>query len=213
MRHGLWNRLALILALTATTMSAVAEERPVDFDRDIAPILSTHCLRCHGTLAPEAGLDLTDPAKATSMLESGVRAIAPGDPGGSEMLRRLAASLDEGRMPPVGEPLDEAAIASLRRWIAGGAPWPSHWAYRPIESSPPPDVADANVASSSANPIDGFIQKRLLDNGLHPSPPADRRTWLRRVTFDLTGLPPTPDELATFKADTSPDAFERVVDR
>ncbi len=124
-------------------------------------------------------------------------------------------------MPPQGERLSSAEQARLREWIAAGAPWPGHWAYRALEAPPVPDLADAKfpgTASFDARswalaPIDRFVARELVERGLSPSPEADRRTLLRRVSLDLTGLPPTYEQTQAFLADTAPDAYERVVDR
>ena len=201
-----------IALLVNSASGAAGQGEHLEFDRDVWPILSVHCLRCHSAVGPEAGLDLTEPGKATSELESGERAIVPGDPEASELLRRISAGEGE-RMPPDGEPLSPDEINTLRLWITQGATWPPHWAYRPLERRSPPAPETAEDASWVRNPIDAFVLQRLRERSLEPSPPADKRTWLRRVTFDLTGLPPTPDELTLFLADDSPDCFERAADR
>jgi hypothetical protein len=210
----------------------------VRFERDVLPILTQRCASCHGRSEPEAGLSFADFASATKELESGRRAIVPGKPDESELLRRVAASDEGERMPAKGPPLSAAEIDVLRRWIAGGADWPAHWAYRPLVAPPLPlegvqgsgfgvevqsgtpvvrrgscDPADALDRRFPDGPIDSFIRAALEERGLAPSPRADKRTLLRRVSFDLVGLPPTPEELEAFQADDSPDAYERVVDR
>jgi len=205
--------VALVAGLAGPGRGVGGESGPVLFDRDVAPILSAHCVRCHGAAGPEAGLDLTSPMQATTELESGARAIVAGDPTGSELMRRIVAGDSDGRMPPEGAPLTADEIETLRRWIAAGADWPPHWAYRPLRETAVPPVVSDREDNWSRSPVDRYLLAELQRRGLNPSPEADRRTWLRRVTFDLTGLPPTPEELAAFEADRSPLAFERVVDR
>ncbi len=192
---------------------AEGQVRRIDFDRDVAPILSATCFKCHGAVGPESGLDLTNLEHATAELESGERAIVPGDSSASELLRRISADKLDGRMPPVGEPLSQEQIEVFRRWIAEGANWPPHWAYRPIRRPTAPASSNADDTAWESTPIDRFVLARLRESELGPSPPADKRTWLRRVTFDLVGLPPTPEELRDFLADDSPSAYDRVADR
>jgi hypothetical protein len=210
-REGFLFRAFVCSALLPLAASSAATA--ADFDRDVRPILSTRCLRCHAAVGPEAGLDLTSSEKANAALESGNRAIVPGDPAASELLRRVSATDPDERMPPIGDPLTPAEVETLRGWIAEGAPWPPHWAYRPLRRPEAPVVTTSPEAEWARTPIDRFILKELRAHGLSPSGPADKRTWLRRVTFDLTGLPPTPEELAAFLADDSPEAFDKVADR
>jgi hypothetical protein len=147
-----------------------------------------------------------------AVLRSGGRALVPGDPGASLLLARVRGDGGGRRMPPpgAGPRLSAADVETLHRWIEQGAEWPEHWAYRPPRRPPVPAVRDAAWAR---NPIDRFILARLELEGLRPSPEADRTTLIRRVTLDLTGLPPTPAEVDAFLADPSPDAYERLVDR
>jgi hypothetical protein len=196
-------------AFAAVAMSA--EPRGVRFDRDIQPILAGRCWKCHGRDKAEAGLRLSDRTTATATKDSGARAIVPGRPEESELLRRVSARDANERMPPEGPPLTAEQIDKLRRWISAGAEWPAHWAYRPLTEPSPPRVRGSNGWVHT--PIDRFILEKLLAHGLAPAPPTDKRTLLRRVYFDLVGLPPTPEELAAFLADDAPDAYERVVDR
>ena len=184
----------------------------VDFDRDIQPILTAKCLHCHGQSEPEAGLRLTSREGAIAGLESGKKAVVPGKSAESELLRRIASSHAAERMPPKGEPLSKKQIAALKEWIESGAPWPEHWAYRPLREFLPPILGEG-LNEGPRTPIDSFVLTELKSRGLTPAITADKRTLLRRVTFDLTGLPPISKELAEFQADTSPDAYERIVDR
>ena len=189
-------------------------EREVDFSRDVRPILSNNCFQCHGpdSETREAGLRFDLREVAVSELKSGVRAIVPGDPGGSAMISRVTnADLEEVMPPPkTGKSLSAEQIETLRAWIEAGAEYRRHWSFEPPVRRPPPTVGDASWCE---NEIDGFILARLEREGLAPSPRATRETLLRRVSLDLTGLPPSPEELDGFLADRSPDAYARAVDR
>jgi len=212
--------VVVLLAIAAT--DAAAE---VDFARDVQPILAGRCLKCHGADVAEAGLRLTDRAAATAALESGSRAILPGRPEDSNLLRRVTAADADERMPPEGPPLSADQVEVLRRWITEGADWPRHWAYRPLTRPPVPvEKLDRGHRSRvipahdpddgwPRTPIDSFVLRKLVAYNLGPSPPADQRTLLRRVYFDLVGLPPTPEEVEAFLADDGAAAYERVVDR
>jgi hypothetical protein len=183
----------------------------VDFSRDVLPILSRNCFSCHGPddHARKAGLRLDTRAGA---LRTSDPVIRPGDPSASELVRRVERPTAAGRMPPAksGRRLTAREIGLLRRWVAEGAAWGGHWAFQAPQRPPLPRVRDG---AWPRNAIDTFILARLETEGLRPAPEADRPTLLRRVTLDLTGLPPTPAELAAFLADTGPDAYGRVVER
>jgi mono/diheme cytochrome c family protein len=197
----------------AKTSAAANRAIGVSFDRDVQPIFSRACIRCHGATEKKGGLGLSDREAAFGELDSGLQAIVPGKPEESELLRRIASDDPSERMPASGEPLSADEISAIRRWIEQGAEWPQHWAYRPLVRPQLPDSAKLASVDWAQTPIDLFILQRLEQHGLAPSPPADKRAWLRRVSFDLIGLPPTPEELAAFLEDESPEAFERVVDR
>jgi len=196
---------------------AAAEDAPhksaVDFARDVLPILSNHCWSCHGPDAAsrQAGLRLDVRAQALKPIE-GVAPIVPGQPHASELMRRIRTDDDDTLMPPPEalKPLSAAQKNILQRWIAAGAPYAGHWAFLPPVRSDAPAVRQTDWPR---NAIDRFILRRLESAGLKPSPAAERSTWLRRVTLDLTGLPPSIQELDVFLADTSPQAESRVVDR
>ncbi|HVW85150.1 MAG TPA: DUF1549 domain-containing protein, partial [Bryobacteraceae bacterium] len=183
---------------------------PVSFDRDIRPIMSDTCFRCHGpdksSRMANMRLDLRD--EATKPLRNGKTPIVPGDPDKSEVVERIFAK-NARIMPPefAHKILTAAQKETIRRWIAEGAKYEGHWAYQPVRRPEPPAVSGAE------NPIDAFLDARLEREGLKPSPEADRRTLLRRVSLDLTGLPPTPEEVAAFQKDRSPDAWAKVVGR
>ncbi|MFN0017453.1 MAG: PSD1 and planctomycete cytochrome C domain-containing protein [Pirellulaceae bacterium] len=208
----LFRHPACLLLMAAVWLAFVS---PIlgaaDFDRDIQPLLTAKCLQCHGQSEPEAGLRLTSREGAVAGLESGKKAIVPGKSAESELIRRVSSSDAAERMPPKGEPLNPKQIADLKAWIDAGAAWPEHWAYRPLVFLPFP--LGEGRGEGLATPIDSFILAEIKSRGLIPAAAADKRTLLRRVTFDLTGLPPSPQELAAFQADAFPDAYERIVDR
>lgn len=184
----------------------------IDFNRDVRPILSDKCFFCHGPDAAsrEADLRLDDEGVAKED-RGGYAAIVPGDPDSSEMLRRVLSEDEYEVMPPpeTGKHVSTEEAAILRRWIEAGAPWALPWAYVPPRETPPP----ASDGSWSENWIDDYLLARLQREGLQPAPDADRVTLIRRLSFDLTGLPPTPEEVAQFAGDDSPEAYLRLVDR
>ena len=187
---------------------ATSASAAVSFNRDIRPIVSETCFRCHGPdkSSRMAGMRLDIRDEALKPTADGTIPIVPGDPEKSGIIQRIFATNARVMPPPyIHKELTPAQKQTMRQWVAEGAKYEGHWAYQPIERATP--------AIATANPIDAFIQDRLAREGLKPSPEADRRTLLRRVTLDLTGLPPTPEEVAVFLKDTSPAAYEKVVDR
>jgi len=186
----------------------------IDFSRDIRPILSDKCFACHGPDAPnnKSPLRFDTEAHAFADLGGGRRAIIRGNPEQSELVRRITAEEEGLRMPPVysTHKLTKQEIERLTRWIAQGAQWQRHWAF----SAPlrPPLPAVKNKAWPS-NGIDAFVLAKLEEEGLKPAAEADRATLIRRLSFDLTGLPPTPREIDDFLTDPTPGAYEKVVDR
>lgn len=208
------------LLLARSHVSHASEPQPIDFQRDIWPILTARCNGCHGENAQEGQLRLD--AKAIA-LRGGISgpAIAPGDAQASVLLARISGADDGERMPLDDDPLADQQIALLRRWIESGANWPDaigsaaqelepHWAYIPPVKAATPEVSQPDWVAS---PIDAFVLARLDRAGLAPSPPADRATLLRRLSLDLLGIPPTLEQLDAFLADASPDAYERAVDQ
>jgi hypothetical protein len=193
---------------------SAAPTHAVDYNRDIRPILSNNCFKCHGPDATErqAGLRLDIRAEALKPAESGRRAIVPGKPESSMLVRRIFATTDSRRMPPPesNKKLTAAEKELLKRWIEQGAEYQKHWAFQPPKRPPLPNVTNT---AWPRNAIDHFILARLESDGLRPSPEADKVTLIRRLTLDLTGLPPTPAEVDAFVADTSPKAYEKVVER
>lgn len=186
----------------------------VDFSRDVRPILAGRCFRCHGpdAAARQSGLRLDDRQAATAAAESGRAAIVPGRPEESELVRRIFAEDPSERMPPPESKLtlSDAERETLRRWIAAGASYRGHWSREPLRRPPLPPRAPW---SSQDHPIDRFIDDALRQHGLQPLGQADRYRLIRRVTLDLTGLPPTVEEAEQFVQDAAPDAYERLVDR
>jgi Protein of unknown function (DUF1553)/Protein of unknown function (DUF1549)/Concanavalin A-like lectin/glucanases superfamily/Planctomycete cytochrome C len=204
--------LALAFTLAAPvspTVSAQAPTAPLSFNRDIRPILSNNCFTCHGPDEKQRETKFHFDTREGAFLEEGI--IVPGNSGRSALYRRITHEDSNERMPPFesGHTLTDKQIELLKRWIDEGAKWDTHWAYAaPVRPEPPP-VAKKNWPR---NPIDRFILARIERVGLEPSREADKAALLRRVTYDLTGLPPTPAELDTFLADRSPDAYEKRVD-
>ena len=205
----------LLPMILAAAGSACAEESAqVDFSRDIRPLLSQYCFACHGPdeSSREADLRLDRADAALAELASGTTAVVPGKPEASELLARITSDDPEQRMPPAasGHALNDEQIDRFRHWIAAGAKYDDHWSLRPLTQPPVPPVQNS---ASVRNAIDGFVLARLEQEGVAPSPEADRTTLLRRLSLDLLGLPPQPDEVSVFLSDTSPDAYERLVDR
>ena len=186
----------------------------VDWNWHVRPILSQNCFGCHGSGSQKAGLRLDDEKTAKGDLpeNKGKRAIVPGNPGKSEMFKRILSTDADVRMPPqeTHKTLTPLEIATLQKWVKQGAKYKQHWAYiAPKEGRPERTEWDKQVV----NPIDRYIYAGLKKAGLSPSPEADRETLINRVTLDLTGLPATLAEVDAFVADTSPNAYEKVVDR
>ncbi len=207
-----FNRLALPPTAQADG-PATKEVAKVDFNRDVRPILAENCFACHGQDEKQrkAKLRLDTRAGATAELADTFHAIVPGKPDDSMMLDRLAATVDSQKMPPpkTGKSLTPQQVALLRKWIEQGANYSVHWAFVKPER---PALPEAKNKAWVKNPIDAFILARLEHEGLQPSPEADKPTLIRRVTLDLTGLPPTSEEVDAFIADNTADAYEKVVD-
>lgn len=207
-----WGSLALSPLLAATSPAPGR----IDFTRDIQPILAARCYDCHGVEKAKAGLQLTSRTHALLGGESGAAAITPGDSAKSVLIQRVLTDDENDVMPQKADRLPAAEIALLKRWIDEGAIWPEnvqHWAYTKPVRPTLPGLHSAGPAARNA--IDHFVIARLEREGLSLSPETDRARWLRRVSLDLTGLPPTPEQLAAFLADTrdGDGAYERVVDR
>lgn len=215
MRIG-WYTFSLAAFLSTfypIALSAQEHTRPVDFDRDIRPILSDKCFTCHGPDEQQraSGLRL-DVRESAFAARDGKKAIVPNDLTASLLHQRITSTDADQKMPPEdsGQELSEAEIQLLTRWIQEGAKWTEHWAFLRPEKHELPQLGDQPWCNS---PIDHWVLQRLQQENLKPSAEADRRTLIRRVTLDLTGLPPTQAEVEAFLADNSPAAYETVVDR
>jgi mono/diheme cytochrome c family protein len=207
---------ALFLVFFSTAVGA-----PVDFAREVRPIFEKHCYECHGAKKQKSGLRLDVKVAALKGGDDHGPNIVPGKVKESSLLQMVTSEEKDERMPPKGERLSAAEIATLTAWIEQGAVWPEsadlvkiadprdHWSFQPVANPAPPETRDATWPR---NAIDRFVLVRLEREGLRPAPEADRRAWLRRVSFDLTGLPPSREQLASFLQDTRPDAYECVTD-
>ena len=202
--------VAVVLAVPAAFGS------PVDFARDIKPLFNKHCTACHGGVKQASNLSLVYHSKVLEPAKTGKIPVVPGKPEKSELIARITSTDTDEVMPPPkhGKPLPEKDIALLRDWIQQGAHWDEHWAFMAPRPPPVPKLADASWCKQS---LDAFVLGRLQKEDLKPSPEADAAQWLRRATFDLTGLPPTPEEVNALQAATlksSPDqAYAIAVDR
>jgi mono/diheme cytochrome c family protein len=227
---AIFTMAALALAQCAALASA-PEPSPQDvqfFENKVRPVLVDNCYKCHSHDAPKlkGGLSLEF---RELMLKGGDTgpAIVPGDPDRSLMIKAVRYTDPDLQMPPKDAKLSDQQIADLETWVRMGAPDPrttnsaafanlgrksdrDHWAFKPVKMPPVPDVKDTNWVTT---PVDAFILAKLEEKGMRPSPMADKRTLIRRATFDLTGLAPTLEELNAFLADDSPNAYEKVIDR
>ena len=212
----------LICLIGGWKVSLIADDGTAFFESDVRPVLVEHCHKCHGAKKQEAGLRLDSRAAILKGGENG-SAVVPGKPDKS-LLIRAVRHIGDVTMPPSGK-LTVRQIDALAQWVAMGAPWPAgletshdqlaatwktHWAFQPIINPPLPDVRRPERVQT---PVDRFVLAKLDAAGLALSPKADRRTLIRRVTYDLTGLPPTAGQVDAFVADDSPDAYATLVDR
>lgn len=209
-------------SFTAALLCQPLLAAPVDFTRDVKPIFDAHCISCHGPEKHKSGYRLDSREAALAGGESGEVAIVPSKPEMGSLIRVVDGSDKELFMPPRksdAKPLSSTQIETLRQWIADGARWPEsgvekttnateaekHWSFQPLKRP--------SIPGNEGNPIDAFIHAKLREQGLASSPEAERRTLIRRVTFDLTGLPPTAEEVEAFSADQDPKAYDKLVDR
>ncbi len=216
--------LTLAFALAGGAGARAAEA--VDFSRQVMPILSDACFRCHGPDAGTREADLRlDLREGLFRTKNDVTVVVPGKPEESELFLRISSEHEDEVMPPreSNRQLKPAEIDVLKKWISSGAPWGTHWAFSPPVRPAVPVLQEGGTVRqretvtleprARVNPIDAFVRTKLATLGLKPAAEADRAALLRRVSLDLTGLPPTPAELETFLTDRAPDAYERVVDR
>lgn len=200
---------SLIASTCLFVLAGIAAAQPVDYAREVLPILSENCYHCHGpdedARKAKLRLDTKDGAFA---VKDGMAAIVPHNPSESELVRRITSKDSDEVMPPHDDirKLTPQQVQTLKRWVEQGAGWGEHWAFVPPRA---PKIADAE----SLNPIDALVRVKLRATNMKPAPPADRATLIRRVTLDLTGLPPTPTEIDAFIADGSLNAYEKLVDR
>ena len=216
-----WKSVATILGFILFGMNSLGASQPIDFARDVAPILETHCLRCHSPNNAKGEVSL---ATVADLRENAY--LAAGEPESSYLLHLISFSDGEKpEMPKESEPLSPEQVAIVRGWIEQGAEWPdavvlhepsradkTWWSLQPLTKNDPPDATDSPV-SWRENPIDRFVYSKLAEQGLSPNPPAVRRTLIRRVFYDLVGLPPTPDEVQAFVESDDPLAYEKLLDR
>jgi hypothetical protein len=217
LRHR-WFADSLLAVVAVSTTACLpspvhAAEAPLDFNRDVRPILSDRCFSCHGPDGEDrqAGLRLDLRDAAIAELDSGATAVVPGDPTQSEIVTRITSTDPDVVMPPprFNKPITPAEADILKRWIAAGAEYRGHWAFERVERPTVPEVKDR---AWPRTPIDRFILARLEQERLTPNPEADKVTLARRLSLDLTGLLPAPADVDVFLADTAPDAYERYVD-
>jgi mono/diheme cytochrome c family protein len=200
---------ACLIMLSAGNSSA---DQPIDFARDVAPIFQTHCLRCHGPGKASGDFSIVSADEVFSD-----QWLVAGDPEASQLFTLISG--DQPEMPKAGRPLSQNQVETIRRWIEQGAVWPSEiklqqrskadsswWSLQPVANIPRPE-------GDETNPIDRFVRRKLAAQGLEPSPRADRRTLIRRLYFDLHGLPPAPQAVAEFVSDPDPAAYQKLVDR
>ena len=204
--------LLILVAASATSLSAA--EREVLFNRDIRPILNTSCTGCHGGGKKNAGVSFIYRDEALGVSANGKKIIVPGDPDNSEVIKRITSTDPRYVMPPAqGEhhrdPLKPQDIDLIKEWIRQGAKYEEHWAYIPPKKEP----AETQRKDWGRKPMDAYVLANLEKNKLSPTPEAPKEQWLRRATLDITGLPPTEQELQAFLADQSPDAYEKTTDR
>ncbi len=204
---------ALVLFAWPSGLFAGKDLGGVDFARDIRPLLSDNCFACHGPDAKQRKADLRlDTREGALVYIDGTSAVVPGKPSESELVRRVTTDDEDDLMPPPdsGKKLDATQKALLQRWIAEGAEYELHWSYKPVTRPMPPRVKNGSFI---LNDIDRFVLATLRTKGHEPAREADRRTLIRRLSFDLTGLPPTWEQVRAFVADSSPRAFGKLVDR
>ena len=219
------SALCLILIATPRFAGASDSKAPVDFKKQVAPIFAAHCIKCHGPRKQEGGLRLDHRATALRGGDSG-KLLTPKNAAGSEIIKRITSKDESTRMPPPekgNKALTKTQITLLKRWVDQGANWPKdgkrlvvktdHWAYQPIKEYSPPKLTDATSKRWVRNSIDAFILAKLRKHKLQPSEPADRYTLIKRLYYDLIGLPPAPKDVDAFVSDKSPKAYEKLVDR
>jgi hypothetical protein len=201
--------VAAVLILVAIIAFFVTPKRKIDFNAQVKPIFNKKCISCHGGVRQKADFSLLFRSEALAATKSGKPAIIPGDPGASELIKRITTSDPDERMPYKHDPLSEKEIEILRQWVKEGAKWGDHWAYVPVKEIKIPKTADQNW---NRNGIDNFVLQKLRENGLPHSPVADKATLLRRTSLDLIGIP-APENISTrFLNDSTTNGYEVLID-
>lgn len=198
----------LLVATAAALYFLLPTKSKIDFNAQVKPILNKNCIACHGGVKQQSNFSLLFREEALQKAKSGKYAIVPGDAGKSELVRRIKEKDTEERMPYKHEPLSKEEINILEQWIDEGAVWGTHWAYVPVKNTEAPDLKKAWIK----NDIDKFIYKKLEEEKLQPSAEADKATLLRRLSLDLTGLPPDENVAKKFLDDNSPQSYDKLVD-
>jgi hypothetical protein len=211
--------VSLVLLAVVTIFIFSTSHPPIDFNTQVKPILNAKCITCHGGVKKKSGFSVLFRSEAMGLTESGKRAIIPGDPEHSEMIRRLTLKDPEERMPYKHAPLSESEVAILRDWVKQGAPWGDHWAYVPVKETETPKrtgylwgLIPARSSAWEKNDIDYFINDKLQKENISPSPEASKADLLRRVSLDLTGLPAKTTLSEKFLNSTDNKAYEDLVD-
>jgi mono/diheme cytochrome c family protein len=215
---------AVFAACALPGARAAAPEQIEFFEKQVRPVLADQCYKCHGPEKQKGGLRIDSREALLKGGEDGA-VVVPGKPEESSFIKSIN-HIGDSKMPEKADKLPDAQIAALSEWVKMGVPWPendkpvvtaaqsaakTHWSFQPVANPAVPEIQ--NPKSAIRNPIDAFLLAKLEPAGLGFAPPADKRTLLRRATFDLTGLPPTAEEVAAFESDAAPDAFAKVIDR
>jgi len=212
----------IVAVLLGSLLWNISDKDRIDYNKDVKPILNKHCIGCHGGVKKAGNVSFLFEHEIFEPGKSGKTPVVKGNAHESEMIRRILSDDPDEKMPKEGQPLSDAEISILKQWINEGAQWDIHWAYVPVERPEVPaaksfgnifDLFSFNKKAWPVNPIDNFVLHTMKQNGLSPSPEADPAVLLRRVSLDLTGLPPTDKELNDFLRDQSAEAYEKVVDR
>lgn len=220
--NGILSRLSFLIAALCLALSGTGYGAEIDFEKDVLPVLRRHCIDCHGPDGAEGNLRLDSPREALRGGDSGEPAVVPGNSKASYLIARLLTQDAEQRMPLGAAPLKPEEVETLKRWIDNAAAWadvrkasgreqPEHWSFQPITRPTPP--LDSKHPLDGTHPIDAFISAKLRDKGLTPSSPASRRTLIRRLYLVMHGLPPTPEQVEEFLADSADGAWQRLVER
>jgi hypothetical protein len=222
MKVKLWLLIGLIIVgMMSFTWSGLFGHK-IDYNTEVKPILNKNCIGCHGGVKKAGDVSFLFEHEMLEPGKSGKIPVVRGDADASEMIRRIMTDDEDERMPKHGTPLSKGDIDILKKWIDQGAPWETHWSYKRIEKPEVPSLRtawnlfgllDGDVRNWPKNEIDQFTLQKLREKELSPSPEADKVTLLRRVSLDLTGLPPTEKEVSDFVSDNSADAYEKVIDR